>query len=57
VPKGDQDHGRIAVTVPITFGSLDQLLDLSFGQVFTGAILGVGTSAWSNCLFYVGWRH
>ncbi len=31
VAVGDQDHGRVPVAVAITFGGLDQLLDLGLG--------------------------
>jgi hypothetical protein len=33
VPETDQDHGRIAMTVAVAFGHLDQALDLELGQV------------------------
>jgi len=31
VPEGYQDHSGVAVAVAITFGGLDQLLDLGLG--------------------------
>jgi hypothetical protein len=57
VSEGNKDHGCIAVAISIVLGGLDQLLDLGFGQVFAGAILGVRTSTWSNCPFYGGWSN
>jgi len=42
VSEGNQDHGCIAVPVPIIFGRLDQLLDLGFGQVFAGRYSALG---------------
>jgi hypothetical protein len=43
VPEGDQDHGRVAVTVAVALGGLDQTSDLGDGQVFSGAELVVRT--------------
>jgi hypothetical protein len=55
VPVGDQDHRGVPVSVPIAPGGRDQLLDLGFGQVFAGAIVGIGASLRANCLFYGCW--
>jgi len=35
MPKCDQDHGRVAVPMPVAGSGLDQALDLPLGQVFT----------------------
>ena len=56
VPEGNEDHRRIAVAPAVGPGGLDQALDLSLGQVLADAVHGVGTSARSDCPFYVGWR-
>ena len=56
VPEGNEDHRRIAVAPAVGPGGLDQPLDLSLGQVLADAVHGVGTSARSDCPFYVGWR-
>src|SRR5215470_15910105 len=39
MPKGQQDHGRITMPVPITARRLDKPLDLSLGEVFSGSIM------------------
>jgi hypothetical protein len=33
VPEGDQDHGRIAMAVPVALGHPDQALDFALGEV------------------------
>jgi hypothetical protein len=40
LPVGQQDHGRVPVTVPITSDCLDQRLDLVGGEVLSGPELG-----------------
>src|SRR5262249_42350369 len=49
--------GRVGVpvSVSVVLGGRDQLLDLGLGQVFAGAIVGVGASLRANCLFYGRW--
>ena len=42
---GDQDHGGIAVPVPVLPCSGDQALDFFRGQAFAGAALGLGALA------------
>jgi hypothetical protein len=49
VPEGNQDHGGIAVPVPVRLGGLDQGFDLTEGQVLSGAKLGVPTPARRHC--------
>jgi hypothetical protein len=41
MPEGQQDHGRVPVTVAIRLGGLDQGLDLPGRQVLPGSKLGV----------------
>ena len=47
VPEGDQDHGRIPMTIAVTFGGPDQLLDFGRRQIFTGAQRGVSRANWN----------
>src|SRR5215472_17072688 len=50
VPVGDQDHGRVAVTVAAALaGAVHQPLDFLPGKVWAG-------SALPNCQVYSGWR-
>ena len=56
MPEGQQDHGRVPVTVPVRLGGLDQGLDLPGRQVLPGAKFGVGASGWRNCSIYFSWR-
>ena len=42
MPIGDQHHGRVAMTVAIIAGGLDQSLDLGLGEVLTRPDLGIG---------------
>jgi hypothetical protein len=41
MPGGDQDHGGVAVAVAVALGGLDQLLDLTLGQMLSGPQLAV----------------
>jgi len=41
MPIGDQDHGRIAMTVAVALRGLDQLLDLGLGQVLPLPVVGI----------------
>jgi hypothetical protein len=55
VAVGDQDHGGIAVPVPVLPCGADQALDFSGGQVFAGAALGVGNRPGRNCPIFTSW--
>src|SRR5262245_65603676 len=55
MPEGQQDHGRIAVAIPITARRLHQPLDLSLGEVFADPIMGIGEPPTANCSLYSGW--
>src|SRR6516162_7054578 len=56
VPKGQQDHGCVAMAPAVVLGRLNQPLDLSLGQVLAGAVRGVGLAdRQSNCAFFGGW--
>jgi hypothetical protein len=57
VPISDQDHRCVAVTVAVSLGGLDQLLDLGVGQVFALAVGGVNAPALRNCTLFAGRRH
>jgi hypothetical protein len=52
---GDQDHGGIAMPPAVRSGRLEQLLDLTLGQVFAGTDLGIRTPSWSDCPINGGW--
>jgi hypothetical protein len=56
VPVGQQDHGGVAVTVPVAPSGLGQRLDLVRGEVLAGAQVGVLLPLRSNCSFYFSWR-
>src|SRR5215813_8005028 len=53
MPKGNQDHGGIAVAPAVVLGCLDQPLYLPLGQVLAGPVLGISLAA--NCALFVGW--
>jgi hypothetical protein len=36
MPVGEEDHGRVAVTVPVAQGGLDQRIDLTRGEMLLG---------------------
>jgi hypothetical protein len=58
MPKGQQDHGAIAVLLAVFGAGLDQPLDLALGQIFAGAQLRIGrTAALCNIHHYGGWRN
>src|SRR5262249_23084480 len=38
VTIGDQDHGCIAMTVPIALGGFDQALDLALGEIAAATV-------------------
>jgi hypothetical protein len=42
VPKGQQDHGCVAMAPAVVLGRLNQPLDLSLSQVLAGPIRGIG---------------
>ena len=44
VPEGKQDHGRIAMTVPVVACGLDQALDFGLGQIFAATVSGIAKS-------------
>jgi hypothetical protein len=55
VPIGDQNHRSISVTVVIVLCGLDQLLNLSLGQMVARPIGSIGLAHWQSCL--QGKRH
>ena len=42
----DQDHGRVAMPMPVVTSRCDQLLDLFGGQVLAAADFGIRASFW-----------
>jgi hypothetical protein len=55
MPVGNQEHGRIPVTVSIVFCGLDELFNLGLGQVLAAAELAVRPAPRGNCSFLDGW--
>src|SRR5512132_3835214 len=53
--EGQQDHGGVAVSVAIVASRLHQPLDLAFGEVYSGAIVGVRQPTSRNCSLLDGW--
>jgi len=56
MPEGQQDHGRIAMPVPITAGSLHQPLDLFLGERRASSKKNIWAATTPNCSLYSGWR-
>jgi len=53
VSEGQQDHGGVAVTVPVVACGLDKALDLALGRVFARSIGAVGQATSTNCSLLV----
>jgi hypothetical protein len=56
MPVSHQDHGDVSVTVAIVLRGLDQLFNLSLGQVLSAAKLAVWPAPRRDCSFLDGWR-
>src|SRR6476659_9964658 len=56
VPEGQQDHGRIPMSVPVPARRLHQPFDLFLGQVLPGSVVLVREATRANCSLYSGWR-
>src|SRR6476659_6178672 len=56
VPEGQQDHGRISMSVPVSARRLHQSLYLFLGQVLPGSVVLVREATSANCSLYSGWR-
>jgi hypothetical protein len=41
MPEGEQDHGLVAMRPAIVLAGFDQLLDLTFGEVFPCSDVGI----------------
>jgi hypothetical protein len=48
VAVGDQDHDGVPMAPPVALGGLDQLRDLSLGQVLAAPQLRIRTAHWGN---------
>jgi hypothetical protein len=56
VPEGHQEHCAVALAPAIALGGLDQLLDLTLGEVFAWPKFAVGAAGrCGNCPFYCRW--
>jgi hypothetical protein len=51
-----EHHQRVAVTISIALGRLDQPLDLVEGQVLTGSKGAIPWPAWTDCSIFSGWH-
>ena len=51
MPEGQQDHGRVPVTVAVGLGGLDQGVDLAWRQVLPGTKFGVRASVGATVRF------
>src|SRR5262245_43028154 len=49
VPEGSQDHGCIAMAVPVRLGRRQEPLDLRLGQMLTGSVCAIGEAPRTNC--------
>src|ERR1035437_3449512 len=56
MPVSHEDHGGVPVTVAIVLRGLDQLFNLSLGQVLSAAQFAVRLPPRGNCSFFGGWR-
>src|SRR5262245_21748762 len=56
MPEGQEDHGRVPMSVPITAASLHQPLDLFLGEVLSRSIMPIWAATTSNCSLYSVWR-
>src|SRR4029077_21259875 len=52
VPKGQEHHESIAMTIAVSFGRLDQPLDLIDGQVLPCPKISVFGSPWRDCSIF-----
>jgi hypothetical protein len=57
MPKGHQEHRAVALPPTIALGGLDQLLDLTLGQMLPWSQLSIGPPSRRNCPIYFAWRH
>ena len=57
MPIGDEDHGRVAMAVPIVPRGVDQPPNFVFRQMLTAAQFSIGPTGWTNCSFYDGRRN
>ena len=56
MPKGDQDHRRVAMAMAVLPCRSGKRLDFSLGQVLAGAQLTVLRPPRHHCSFFDGWR-
>jgi hypothetical protein len=56
VPEGDEDHGGVPMTVPVSLGGLDQGVNLARGEVLPGAKRGIRSPRRRNCSENLSWR-
>jgi len=53
VSECQQDHGGVAVSVPVVYGYLHQALDLPLGEVLAAPIIGIWQPTWGTVLFSI----
>ena len=56
MPIGDQDHGRVALAMPIALSRLDQLLYFRGTQIFAVAEVSVSPTFRHDCSVFTTWR-
>jgi hypothetical protein len=56
MPVSQEHHQRVAVTVAIGLGRLDQPLDLVRSEVLAGPKLGIRWSVRRHCSIFSAWR-
>src|SRR5262249_26594795 len=56
MPIGNQQHGRVPVTVSVVLCSPDQLFNLSLSEVLPAAKLSIWRPPRGNCSFFADWR-
>ena len=57
MPEGQEEHGRVLVTVAVALGGFDKGLDFGRREVFAGAKFGVRPPQRANCPIYGCWRY
>jgi hypothetical protein len=53
MPEGHQDHGGVAMSMPIVSGRLHEPFDLALGKVLAGAIFRIRQPTRGTVLFTV----
>ena len=57
MPEGNQDHGRVPLAPTVGLGGLDELLNLTLGQMLTWPELSIRPPNRCNCPVLSCWRY